>query len=405
MSVKKDGVAALNWKKTWMSTVQGKSSGFVPRVAVLYAALFILLGIQMPFFPVWLEAKGLDPSVIGIVLAVPTLSRLIALPPVTREADRRDAVRACLILACLAAVVGYIAVGLSSGAVAILIAFAATSLASTVMMPLSETYALRGLMSRGRAYGPVRLWGSFAFIAGNLAAGFASDFIAAGDLIWLIVAASVLLALTSLTLGPLPPSAVVQTAVSLRQSLLRDRAFVYVILASSLIQASHAMFYGFSAVQWRANGMDGSVIATLWALGVAAEIVLFALHSRLPPFLQPTLMLLVGACGAAMRWIGMALDPAPLALVALQLLHAISFGATHIGTLMFVAARAPSSQAATAQGYLAMATGIAMAASSAASGVLYDAVGSGAYVAMALTALAGGACGLIARRMGNNPAR
>jgi hypothetical protein len=49
-----------------------------------------------------------------------------------------------------------------------------TSLFSTPLMPLAETYALKGLMARG-AYGPVRLWGSFAFIFGTFAAGFAAD--------------------------------------------------------------------------------------------------------------------------------------------------------------------------------------------------------------------------------------
>ena len=57
-------------------------------------------------------------------------------------------------------------------------------------MPLAETYALKGLGQRGRAYGPVRLWGSAAFILGTFVAGFATDTIPARHLIWLIVAAS-----------------------------------------------------------------------------------------------------------------------------------------------------------------------------------------------------------------------
>ena len=36
------------------------SFGFAPRLAALYAGLFILVGIQLPFFPLWLKAKGLD---------------------------------------------------------------------------------------------------------------------------------------------------------------------------------------------------------------------------------------------------------------------------------------------------------------------------------------------------------
>jgi PPP family 3-phenylpropionic acid transporter len=380
--------------------------GFVPRLAAFYAALFILPGIQMPFFPVWLKAKGLDPKMIGIVLAVPMVARVLAIPVVTRAADRRDAIRGALVLACVASVAGYTLVGLSGAAVTILIAYTLTSLASTPVMPLSETYALKGLSARGRTYGPVRLWGSFAYIVGNFAAGFAADVMPARDLIWLMVAATILLALAATALPPLAsPPHDLDAPSRPRPVLLRDPAFIAVLAAASLIQASHAFFYGFSAVQWRAAGYDGTVIAALWGLGVAAEIVLFAMQARLPPFFEPTVLLMAGACGAVLRWVGMALDPPALVLPFLQVLHALSFGATHLGALMFLVRRVPPGQAATAQGYLAITLGLAMAAATAVSGLLYDDFGSRAYLAMALAALGGGACGLVAHRMRHAPLR
>ncbi|HEY6858759.1 MAG TPA: MFS transporter, partial [Pseudolabrys sp.] len=316
---------------------------FIPRLAALYAALFILPGIQMPFFPVWLAAKGLDAGMIGIVLAMPVVARVLAIPVITREADRRDAVRAVLIMASLASLAGYSLVGFSAGATAILITYTLTSFFSTPLMPLAETYALKGLMARKRAYGPVRLWGSFAFIAGNFAAGFAADAFPASYLIWLMVAASALVALAAWALTPLASTLPERDVREVRRvKLLRDPAFIAVLAAASLIQASHAVFYGFSAVQWHAAGLDGTFIAALWALGVAAEIVLFAVQARLPPFFTPTVLLLVGALAAIVRWLGMALDPPALALPWLQMLHALSFGATHLGTLMFVAHHAPA---------------------------------------------------------------
>jgi MFS transporter, PPP family, 3-phenylpropionic acid transporter len=384
-------VFRVSWTFNW---------GFIPRLAALYAALFILPGIQMPFFPVWLKAKDVDARLIGIVLAVPMLARVLAIPVVAREADRRDAVREVLIIASLASVVGYTLVGLSAGAIAILITYTLTALFSTPLMPLAETYALKGLIPRGRAYGPVRLWGSFAFIVGNFAAGFAADAIPARHLIWLMVAASALVALAVWGLAPLAASSPEQKVqVSSRHGPLWDRAFIAVLAAASLIQASHALFYGFSALQWDGAGLDGTFIAALWALGVAAEIVLFAAQARLPPFLTPTVMLMIGAAAATLRWLGMALDPPALALPWLQMLHALSFGATHLGALMFLAHHAPAGQAATAQGYLAIAAGLAMAAAMGISGVLYDDFGSRAYIAMALVAIAGGACGFIAHRI------
>ncbi|MDI1345660.1 MAG: MFS transporter, partial [Pseudolabrys sp.] len=368
-----------------------REAGFATRLAWLYAALFVMGGIQLPFFPVWLKAKGLDPGMIGLVLAAPIVARVVALPIITQVADRHDAVRAAIVLTSILSVAGYGLVGLSDGPLAILLAFTLASLAMTPVMPLTETYALRGLSARGRAYGPVRLWGSFAFILGTFAAGFAADLMPARHLIWLIVLASLAAAVASMTLAPLSttvPS--VDAGAAARKNVLRDPAFIAVVAAASFIQASHAVFYGFSAVEWRVAGLDGTAIATLWGIGVVAEIVLFALSPRLPSFFQPSVMLMIGAFGGLVRWGAMALDPPALLLPLLQLLHALTFGATHLGALMFVARHAPQGQAARAQGYLAVAIGVAMAGAMMLSGVLYGAFGQMAYVAMALVAVAGG---------------
>jgi PPP family 3-phenylpropionic acid transporter len=373
--------------------------GFAPRLAALYAGIFIMGGIQLPFFPLWLKAKGLDSSMIGIVLAAPLVVRVFAIPYAARAADRRNALRAAIIVASWLGAAGYVLVGLAEEALAILIAFTLASLALTPVLPLVETYALKGLAARGRAYGPVRLWGSAAFVLGTFVAGFATDTIPARHLIWLIVAACLVSALAALALEPLstgaPPTSEPQSP---RKHMLLDPAFIAVLAAASLIQASHAVYYGFSALAWRGAGLDGTAIAALWALGVIAEIVLFALSGRLPPFFQPVTLLMIGATGGALRWAAMALDPPGFALPWLQLLHALSFGATHLGALNFVARHAPVGQSATAQGYLAVALGATLAAATGLSGWLYGAFGSRAYAAMALAAVVGGACGYVAYR-------
>jgi PPP family 3-phenylpropionic acid transporter len=373
--------------------------GFTPRVASLYAAYFIVAGISQPFLPVWLKTKGLDPGAIGLVLAAPMLLRILTIPLATRAADRRDALRGAIILASCFTVVGFALMGLAEGATAILIAYVLASVAYTPLMPLAETYAFKGLMARGHAYGPVRLWGSATFILGNLAAGYALEIISARHIIWMIVVACFGTALASFTLMPLSAAETAHNeTASLRRSLLRDPAFIAVLAAASLIQASHAVFYGFSAVQWRGAGLEGTTIAALWGLGVAAEIVLFAVSARLSPFFSPTVLLMIGALGGVLRWTGMALDPPVMALPWLQTLHALTFGATHLGAIGFVARHAPAGQSATAQGYLAIATGVVMAGAMGISGVLYERFGSLAYSAMALAAVAGGACAVVAYR-------
>ena len=371
---------------------------FALRLAIFYAALFAALGVQVPFLPLWLAAKGLDASTIGMVLSVPMLMRLLAIPLATRIADRQDALRAIIAIASALAMLGYGAMGLAQGALAVITAFALASIFYTPLMPLADAYALRGLGALGRAYGPVRLWGSAAFIVGSFAGGLVLDVVPARDLIWLVAAALVMTASAACTLSPLAPRET-STAKPLRSArdLLRDPALLAAMAAASLIQASHAIYYGFSTLDWAAAGLDGSAIGALWALGVVAEIVLFAMSGRLP--VAPTTLILFGAAGAAVRWGAMAFDPPAVLLAPLQCLHGLSFGATHLGALGFIARAASAEASATAQGYLAVALGLVMAAAMGVSGVLYARWGSFAYVTMALLAAAGGVFALAARRL------
>jgi MFS transporter, PPP family, 3-phenylpropionic acid transporter len=372
---------------------------FVRRLALFYVALFVSIGIQLPFFPLWLEAKGLDAGMIGLVLATPMVVRLFSIPVLTRLADRHQAVRGAIIIASVLAAAGTIALGLAEGGLAILVVFTLASIPFTPVMPLAEAYALRGLAQVGRAYGPVRLWGSAAFIGGSLGAGWIIDSLTAGNLIWLIAAAMLATAVTAAGLVPLPAHTPVMDAPEPSyEGFLRTPGFAMVAAAAGLIQASHAVYYGFSSLDWKAAGLDGTAVGILWAIGVAAEITLFAFSGRLPLWLRPPALLLAGALGASLRWGIMALDPPTAALPFLQCLHGLSFGATHLGAIGFVARAAPAGRAATAQGSLAVVLGGTMALSMSLSGVLYENFGAHAYAGMALMAGAGSICALIARQ-------
>ena len=135
----------------------------------------------------------------------------------------------------------------------------------------------------------------------------------------------------------------------------------------------------------------------LWALGVAAEIVLFAISGRLQ--VAPTTMLLVGAAGAFVRWSAMALDPCPELLPALQCLHGLSFGATHLGTVGFIVRATPPRVGRDRPGCLAVALSTVTAAAMGLSGLLYASWGALAYGAMALMAGVGGLSALAVHRM------
>ncbi len=107
-----------------------------------------------------------------------------------------------------------------------------------------------------------------------------------------------------------------RAARSAGHSHLRQPAFLAIAAAGSLIQASHAAYYGFSTLDWSAKGFDGVTIGVLWALGVAAEIVLFAFAARLPARFGPVTLILIGAAGGIVRWIAIGVRSADRAAVS-----------------------------------------------------------------------------------------
>jgi MFS transporter, PPP family, 3-phenylpropionic acid transporter len=384
----------------WLETPRDP---FAFRLATLYAAFFLFNGIQMPYLPAWLADRGLDAREIGIVLAVPMLARILAVPLATRLIDRHAAAETAAAVAATLSAAAYAVMGFVHGFVAILAVYGVISVLSSPVLPLADSLGLRGLKARGLAYGPVRLWGSVAFIVANLAGGGALGAWGAGVLVWALTAA---LAATAAAAWRLPraadrPEAIAHGAVG--SSPWRSGAFVATVFGASLIQASHAVLYGFATLQWRSKGIDGAAIGLLWALGVVAEIVLFAASARIVGRLGGANMILIGGIGAVLRWTAMGFDPPVLVLPALQLLHALSFGATHLGAMDMLSQLAHRRAGAIMQGDFTAVQGGTFAVAMGASGGLVAAFGSAAYFAMAAIAAVGFVIALGARREQRGP--
>jgi PPP family 3-phenylpropionic acid transporter len=358
---------------------------FATRLALFYAALFGLVGTHLPFFPVWLKAIGIDASWIGIITAVPSVTRFTVLPFITGLAEKRRALRGAMIATAFASALGFAIIGSLHQPLAILLVYAVTACLWTPMTPLTDAYALKGVSRYGLNYGPLRLWGSAAFVAGALACGLLVDIIAAKHLIWIIVAVAGLGALVSLGLQPLEVANTARNATTGAAALLRDPGFLAIIVAAALIQGSHAAYYTFASIAWQNAGLGGVTIAGLWALGVIAEIAVFALSPRFT--LPPAMLVIIAALSAVARWVITAQEPPLPVLAGVQLAHGLTFGLTQIGTMGLMVQHVPGHVMARGQGYLTACTGIVTSIASVLSGAIYARHGQGVYYLMAAMAL------------------
>jgi len=381
---------------------QGASRRFAIRLALFYGAIFGLLGAYLPFFPVWLKAVGIEASWIGIITAIPAVTRFTVLPLITSLAERRQSLRNAIIITAFATTLGLAVVGTQHQALLVFLAFAATCCLWTPTGPLTDAYALRGVAHYGLSYGPLRLWGSAAFVVGALACGLLLDLIVPEHLIWVIVAMAALSALVSLGLQPLDGLKKADVTARGAGALLRNPGFLAIIVASALIQGSHAAYYVFASIVWRQSGLDGVTIAGLWSLGVLAEIVLFALSPRFT--LPPAVLVVIAALSAVARWLITAQDP-PIAILAIvQLAHGLTFGLTQVGTMGLLVHHVPGHVMARGQGYLAACSGIIASSAAILCGVIYARYGQGVYYAMAAMALSGALLMWLARhRLADHP--
>lgn len=373
-------------------------------IAAVYAGLFFGIGVFMPFFPVWLEGRGFDAAMIALALAVPQVVRLVTMPLGGLLADRSGRPRATLIVYAAATALCFAGIAFAPSATFILLGLGLAAVFWQPSLPVLDAYAVARRREGLIDYGRVRLWGSAAFIGGNLLAGslLGGAFLVAvpGDtVIWLIAVASVAAALAAATLREVRPAP---------HETARPSGFVLACLApvlfvgmaaAALVQGSHAVLYAFGSLMWQGKGLSTTLIGLLWSLGVLAEVVLFHYGTRVTRRLGPEKLLLIGGLAGVLRFSVMALDPPLLLLLLLQPLHAFTFGCTYLGAVELVARHAPPGRGASVQALAAWATAIAMAGATLAAGPLWQTFGPAAFFASAGLALAGTGLALLAGRL------
>ena len=356
----------------------------VPRISGFYAAYFLVAGVALPFWPLFLQARGLSVTEIGLMLGLTLMLRAAAGPFIGRYADRRDSTRgplvACAFIVLLVAAAFYWTWGFWP-------IFAVSTVFTLVyagVLPLGETIALR-TVSAESGYGRVRLWGSISYLLAAAIGGAVLELSAvpsAEAILSMILATIVAMIAGSAAMpdrrgGGAPPAAPIL-------SVLGDRQFRLMVIATTAIHGAHAVFYGFSALHWLAAGITEWVIGLLWAGGVVAEVVLFACNAPLLRRMGPVGLLGAAAMAGVVRWAVLALTIEVWALALAQCLHALTFGAMHLGAMVFIARTVPASSSNTAQALFAATTnGLGLGAGLLIAGALYAAWGADAYWACA----------------------
>jgi len=317
------------------------------RIRLFYAAYFAAMGLILPFFPLYLDERGLDAALIGFMTGLIALAKVMAPPWVGHLLDKRPHSWAhrFIVVASWLAVFTALLIGLFHQLYLLAAAVLLFGIFWASVLPLTDGLSVSVSEAEGADYGRLRVWGSIGFVIASLACGLwmngpniaAFPFVLAGLMVVLAIASA-----------GFPE--IERSGEHDHGKAPFPRSFYLLLAIAFMMQVSHGAYYGFFSLYLADAGFSGWQIASYWVIGVLAEIVLMWRWSRELQQVSPALIFSVCLGLAAFRWLGTGLTTDIWFLVGLQLLHAASFAAFHVAAIAWVKRIAPDSRHGSAQG-------------------------------------------------------
>jgi MFS transporter, PPP family, 3-phenylpropionic acid transporter len=305
------------------------------RLAGFYFFYFAYIGSFAPFFSLYLEASGHPAVAIGILMSLPSVTRIIAPHLWGWLADRSGRGLHIVRLTGVAGLACFLGVFAGSGFALLFGVLFAMTFFWSAALPLVEAATLTHLGEDTGRYGRIRLWGSVGFIVAVVGVGYALDLVSVLHLPWIVAATMVGMLGFCWNIPERPPRHTT-TERGIAQILRRPEVLA-LIGAGALMSAAHGPYYTFYSLYLVDHGYSKAVTGWLWALGVLCEIGVFLGMPHLYRSYTARQILLASFALAIVRFllIGWAIDTLVLLLLA-QTLHAATFGSFHAAAIGLV---------------------------------------------------------------------
>lgn len=332
-----------------------------------------MLGIMVPYLPLYLRHLGYGAVEIGTATAVLVATKIVAPNVWGWLADRAGRRMPIIRWGCLLAVLGFAGIYLQQSYAVLLASIIGFSFFWNAVLAQFEAVTMSYLSDQPARYSRVRLWGSLGFIAAVSCCGVLFQQFSMALFPPVVLVCLLLIFLVSWMIQD-PPGAVVATGgqANFWRSLRNPQVLAFFVAVFCMV-LSHGPYYSFFSLLMEEQQHSRSVIGLMWSVGVAAEVALFWFMARWLPARGARWWLMVSLAATGGRWLMLALFPEYSWLMwGNQLLHALSFAAFHAAAIEVVRRWYPHC-AGTAQAfYSAVGYGAGNALGSYAAGHLWD---------------------------------
>jgi len=319
------------------------------RLAVAYLFYFSAIGIYTPFWSPYLALRGFDAFEIGMLLAIAAGVRAVGPLGFGWLADATARPTAVLRFAALLSVLGFALLPLLSGLTGFIVFTVLFSLGWHSIAPSLDAHTIANIGPTSAQYGRIRLWGSVGFIALSWLGGVL--FQRAGyELVPTLMMAFIVATLAATMSIASAPAVFAAPVPFAFRAAMRSRAVLVAFLVAALVAMSFGAYYAFFSLYLELHGYSRGTIGLLWALGVLAEIAVFAAGGGVLARYSIRMLFIAATAATALRWILIALFPQHIwVLAGAQLLHCMGFAVLHFAVVLSAQRLFPSAAAGRAQ--------------------------------------------------------
>ena len=308
------------------------------RIISTYFTVFILVCLNTVYLPVWLnEVINLNNQQIGLLIGSVgflkiLLNFLIIKNIRTFKSSKLVAVSLIFLIFCLFIIILFHKS--IDASLAIFLAFFILLIFSP-LLPIIENINTSLNKNFYTSYGKLRISGSIAFCLGVFLIGFLLNEFGTQNFPLLYILFSLFFFISVLSI----PNKEERKKRKIKSDIIKlskNKNFLIVLFSCSLVLASHAMYYSFSAIYWRHYSFNLSQIGFLWFCGVFAEIIFFILIDKINIRHVYFQAIIFTGLISSLRWLLTFFFTNFFLLILIQSLHAITFGLSHYLVIYYI---------------------------------------------------------------------
>ncbi len=360
-------------------------------LAAQYFLYFGVLGVFLPFFNLYCYELGFSGFQIGVLSAVRTGTTVLFPMFWGILADRFQNRRRIYVFCNLISTAVWLFYLYTTDFWLMLVIGVFYGIFYSPIISFLEAFSMDILGKEKKKYGWIRVWGTVSFIIVVYWLGRVIDTFSIEIILLLIFAGALVQSAVS---SLLPDISAKRNGAGgfANLKLLMDRRITVFLICAFLMLTSHGAYYGFFSIHLSNLGFDNTFIGLAWALASGAELLVMLLFTWLLNRFSIERILVFSFAVATIRWLIISMVDTAGLILASQLLHAVTYGAFHIASILYIDRLFPENAKTFGQSVNnAMTYGLGIIAGYVFGGVFFEMVGSSfLFIASAAISFTGG---------------